>query len=807
VESWRAGLRIPAECYLDLHPTVRADEEGAFGLIYGEFALRESLGESPLAEEFVRRFPAYAERLRRQLAIHDALGEELAAEAPLAAAMTQRDSLLRTPGRTPAAYPEIEGFEILTQVGRGGMGVVYKARQTDLNRLVALKVIRLDACDHSEIERFRAEAEAVARFQHPNIVQVFGVGEQTDLGYLALEYAAGGSLQASLAGAPQTAQYSAALLEPLARAVHYAHERGIVHRDLKPANVVLTEDGTPKVTDFGLAKLMEHSRGPTRTGDILGTPSYMAPEQARAAGGKISPATDVYALGAILYELLTGRPPFQGSTPLSTLAQVASLEPLPPSRIQRHIPRDVETICLKCLEKDPRRRYTTAEALADDLRRFLAGHPIAARPVPAWVRAGKWARRRPVAATALVSGAVSLLVLLGGTLAYHARLQAALKAARIAERAALHQRNLALNAFNSLIFGVQETLGDSTSTRKVRGSLLKTAIAGLEEIARGTEAAAPDPSRAVAHAKLGDIYRQIGRAVEARAQYEKARRLAEQLAEAAPGDLDVADCLARACTGLGELDVSAGRPVEAKGGFRHAVALFEAIWTAAPGREDARLNVLQAYMRLGRAHGYAREFAEASAWFRKARDLGARWVAEEPANLQAADLLAWSYRKLADIRKLTNDPRGAQADYMKAIEIGRRMLALDPDDTTTRTHLAIALDDLAEVALTLRDPESTEGLYREAGHLFEGLLAADPENVDLRVRLIHAQADLAYLLENEARFDEAANLFLQAADHRARIEREGQLEGRSTSPRVGLATLRQEADLCSAAAALLNGAP
>ena len=284
------------------------------------------------------------------------------------------------------------------------MSVVYLARQVGLNRLVALKLIRASVyADAMIAARFRDEAEAAARFQHPNIIQVYEVGEYDGQGYLALEYAAGGNLEQKLAGTPQPPRESARLVEDLARALHYAHQRGIVHRDLKPANVVLTEDCVPKVTDFGLAKLLEREGGLTQTGDIMGTPSYMAPEQARGTPSDVTPSSDIYALGTILYEMLTGRPPFKGATPLSTLNQVAEYEPLPPSKLQRHTPREIETICLKCLEKEPKKRYKTALDLADDLRRFIDNRPIQARrtSVPEWL--WRWCRREPVNAALIVA--------------------------------------------------------------------------------------------------------------------------------------------------------------------------------------------------------------------------------------------------------------------------------------------------------------------------------------------------------------------------------------------------------------------
>jgi WD40 repeat protein len=302
-------------------------------------------------------------------------------------------------GRQAADLPAVRGYEVLGVLGKGGMGVVYKARQLGLNRTVALKMILSGALAGPDaLERFRREAEAVARLQHPHIVAVHEIGTHGGLPFFSLEFVAGGSLDKKLAHTPQPPREAAGLGETLARALHAAHHKGVVHRDLKPANVLLAEDGTPKVTDFGLAKQLDDDSGRTREGDVMGTPSYMAPEQASGDLRRIGPATDVYALGAILYECLTGRPPFRGATLLETLEQVRHREPVPPRLLLPKLPRDLETVCLKCLQKEPARRYATALGLADDLRRFLDGRPILARPVGAWERAVKWAKRRPAVA-------------------------------------------------------------------------------------------------------------------------------------------------------------------------------------------------------------------------------------------------------------------------------------------------------------------------------------------------------------------------------------------------------------------------
>lgn len=326
--------------------------------------------------------------------------------------------------------PVVRGYEILGEIGRGGMGVVYKARHLALDRLVALKMIL--SGDHAapkDLARFRQEAAAIARLHHPNIVQVFDIGDAGGRPYIALEYVEQGSLAQILRGEPPPLQAALKLIETLARTMAYAHQCGIIHRDLKPANIllgakekdrgqaesfssfVLDSSYVPKITDFGLAKRLDSDGTGMHSEEVLGTPSYMAPEQVETKAREIDPSTDVYALGAILYEMLTGRPPFKGATTLETLVQVLHEGPVRPRRLRPKLPRDVEVICLKCLEKDPTRRYASATALADDLRRCRRGDPIEARPVGVLERGWKWAKQRPTSA-ALVAG-IFLVTLLG----------------------------------------------------------------------------------------------------------------------------------------------------------------------------------------------------------------------------------------------------------------------------------------------------------------------------------------------------------------------------------------------------------
>jgi serine/threonine-protein kinase len=289
------------------------------------------------------------------------------------------------------------------------MGIVYKARHLRLQRPVALKMLLAGAyAQPHELERFLREAETVASLRHANIVQVHEAGDVDGRPYFTMEFVEGGSLAQKLAGTPQPAHEAAALVARVAQAVHAAHQCGVVHRDLKPGNILLTGDGTPKISDFGLARQLEGTAGLTQSGAPLGTPSYMAPEQAEGRSRDVGPAADTYALGAILYELLTGRPPFRAETAAETLRQVESQDPVPPSRLNAAVPRDVETICLKCLEKDPQRRYSSAAALAEDLHRFDRNEPIVARPVGHLERLLKLVKRNPMG-SALVATALALI--------------------------------------------------------------------------------------------------------------------------------------------------------------------------------------------------------------------------------------------------------------------------------------------------------------------------------------------------------------------------------------------------------------
>jgi serine/threonine protein kinase len=479
-ERWKRGDRRPAERYFAEHHELQSNERLLVDLIYSEFCLREELGENPEPGEYLERFPQFAGELRSQFEIHEEIEADrrrLVADIDSsekdvpALSETSHPKLTQTlvvrTGSPRADAPvapadslangmgQFGDYEILAEISRGGMGVVYRAWQIPLKREVAIKVIlsgRL-ASEH-EVKRFYAEAEAAATLDHPNIVRIFQVGQHEGRHFFSMAYVDGPSLSDKLAEGAWAPHDAAGLVQQIADAVQYAHARGVVHRDLKPQNVLLTKDGQPHVTDFGLAKRLEGSSDLTSSGEILGTPSYMPPEQALGKTREIGPLSDVYSLGAILYSLLTAHPPFSAADPISILRKVIETQASSPRELNPRVDHDLETITLKCLQKDANHRYSSAGELADDLGRYLRGEPINARPVGTLEQAWRWCRRTPLVASLL---ALVALALVGGTVI---STWFAVQANREAARAELNATQAQSNANEGyrLIQGLTESL-------------------------------------------------------------------------------------------------------------------------------------------------------------------------------------------------------------------------------------------------------------------------------------------------------------------------------------------------------------
>jgi tetratricopeptide (TPR) repeat protein len=612
-------------------------------------------------------------------------------------------------GRTApgADWPDLPGYEVMGELGRGGMGVVYKARQASPGRIVAIKMIRAgDGATPEEIVRFGVEAETVARLQHSNIVQIYEVGLHEQRPYFALEYVPGGNLADHIAGRPQSPRSAAAMCEALARAIQHAHEQGIIHRDLKPANVLLTADGTPKVADFGMARLLHADLRLTRTGTVAGTPAYMAPEQAPPGKVVVGPAADVYALGAILYELLAGRPPFVGETALDVLRQVSECEPVPPSRLVPSVSRDLETVCLKCVQKDPRQRYATAGSLAEDLQRFQEGRAVQARPVGAAGKAWRWCRRNPGTALAIVGSVVALI---SGTVV---SLWFALEASRTAAAEKLARERAQINETRAI-------------REKARADDEADLARGVNTFLRFDLLLQADPQTHANPQQSPDRDIKLRRVLDQAAERIKGRFPDRPLVEAA-----IRNSIGIAYSGLGEYDLA----------LPHLQASYDIqsaqLGTDHPDSLDTLSSLGVIYNRQAR-YRLAEEIAvKALAGSRKSRG------AEHPATLQIQSNLAAVYLE---------EGRYAEAGPLldQALDRYRR-------SNTTDDRLAFSLQH------NLASLYRARGEYVRAEALFTQILNSYRQKFgDDNPLTLNSQHNLASLYQLEGRFDKAEPMLVK----------------------------------------------
>jgi serine/threonine-protein kinase len=679
----------------------------------------------------------------------------------------------------------VPGYEIVGELGRGGMGVVYKARQKGLNRWVALKMVLAGAHASShQLERFRIEAKAIAHLQHPNIVQVYEVGEQDGLPYFSLEFVDGGSLDKQVHRQAQPPRDAAHMVETLARAMAYAHENGIIHRDLKPANVLLTKSGIPKITDFGLAKRLEDDSSQTKSGTLMGSPSYMAPEQARGDTHNIGPLADVYSLGAMLYELLTGRPPFLGATPMATVLKVTREEPLAPTRLQPGVPSDLETICLKCLQKDTQQRYPTALELAEDLGRFLADEPILARPVPAWERVMRWCARNPRVAVLLGAVAFLLVTVALGSLAAawkislekekaennaqaeklardeanhnaeaekRARKDADSNAqeAKEAQALASKQAQLALQTVYDVVTKADEKLKDKAAMGPLRKELLELAMANLGQVARElVSSGKADRTMGVALQRMGTFYEGMGRTDDAIGAYKNALSIFEHLIERYP-DEDRNRANAAVCyDNLADM----GREVEANPEvlftyYRKALELREAL-LAHPENgvitaKECRQLLSISYVKLGTLALCVGDPAKALAYARKALEQSRAAAAADPTNARAVRLhnsgALLILGRACTHQGLIEEGRG-YLDQCRKLRL--EMVQAEPLSALAKQELGRVLEACGDLEMELGHVQVARDRYQEAEEVFAGLAEKDSGNPEIQWYL----ANVRYLL-------------------------------------------------------------
>lgn len=840
---WRAGERISIERLGGVFPRVAEDSERLLDLIYHELLVREEFGERPTVEIFAARFPQLEDRIRRLLEIHrlveqederlphvssdqlssgqkaigdslsdasgsrgsesrgsESRGSESGGSEPRAADVSQAsDPSASSAGpqlRIPLLPEAPLDFELLHELGRGAMAVVYKARQISLNRVIALKMLATArGASVDLLGRLRQEAQAVAQLHHPNVVQIFEVGYVHEQPYLVLEYVSGGTLQRWLDGRPIASTRAARLIETLARAAHYAHRRGIVHRDLKPANILLapldaadTRDGVelpdesalafastsgaeiddfcPKISDFGLAKATQSESDLTVTGQVLGTPSYMSPEQAAGKGELISSLSDIYSLGALLYQLLTGRPPFIGSSMLDVLDQVRGQDPVPPRRIQPTVSKDLETICLRCLEKSPERRYESAEHLADDLRRYLDHVPIHARPTRPWERAWKWMYRRPLVASLMAACALLLAAGVAGvtlqTLRVHqlaqqaqderdharrlhreavAQMQLAIAAredaetnAQLAARRAEESRRNFQRAF-AAVDGIRQ-LGSQNFRRPDRTDVGRELLDFTLQYYEGfvqDQFENPEVQEAAQQAFLnaGDIASALGDRKQAAISFQRAIDLGMQRAAESPQDANIVGVLANSWRRLGNARRRLYQYTEAENAYQSAIDCYRQACGLTDDNE--RYRVLSANSRLNLALTFRlrRQFSKATEQYSRAEEeltevlsgsADVRNIAELATCLDDHGRLLWQHGM----------PERAAQKLEKACDQRQRIFAVTPADPQTRQLYARSHISLALLCRARQEWEAGEVHCQQALELLQRLAEEFPTRLDMR---------------------------------------------------------------------------
>jgi len=680
--------------------------------------------------------------------------------------------------KRPSVPPPGFAYEILGELGRGGMGVVYKARQAQLNRIVALKMI-LAGGEHaskSDIQRFRTEAEAIAQLQHPNIVQIHEVGERDGHPYFSLEYVGGGSLAQKVADSPLKADDAARLLLNMAKAMDCAHQHGIIHRDLKPANVLLTTEGAPKITDFGLAKHFAEDKGQTRTGAVMGTPSYMSPEQAQGRK-EIGPPADIYSLGAILYDLLTGRPPFRGQTVLDTLMQVKTVEPVSPSRLQPSVPRDLETICLKCLEKDASKRYTSAGALADDLERFLDRRPILARPAAPWERAWKWAQRRPAAAGLVVVCFVTIVGMIVGGFAFgiherhRADEQAQLRkfAEAETERANL-ERNRAEDNFSSAREAVEvmlnqlgfEQLSREPRMERLRRDLLQKALVFYNKIAEeNSESTGMRWEIARAQSRAAVIQEMLGQLEPARKAYDRATVAFKELLSESSDNLQYQQGLADTYNNLGNLLTQEGQTVKAVQIYRDAVELWQKLVQGDPDAAAYLQGLGVSTHNLGIALRTLGQSPEAETILRRAVSTLEHLVEVHPTATVERFELARVEKDLASLLQAKGRLKDADTTFHQSLDHLNSIVKERPDKPDYRQELA-ACHYLIGNLLKDSNPDEAEKAYQRAQTLRQQLTSDYPGVPIYRQELAAVLNQIGILYQAAGRDAEAEKNFALA---------------------------------------------
>jgi serine/threonine protein kinase len=753
-----------------------------------------------IGDQTLRKPPARA---------HDATQTLQVADIHQAAALAATGSAGRLAPDDPAIGKKFGDYKLLSVIARGGMGVVYKAQQRKLNRICAVKMILAGQfADQMDVDRFYAEAEAAANLRHPNIVGIYEIGEAEGQHFFSMEYIEGQSLNALARENPLPPERAAEYTKTIAEAMQFAHERGILHRDLKPSNVLLDGKDQPLITDFGLAKRVEGGSQLTMTGMVVGTPSYMPPEQARGDTDNIGTAADIYSTGAILYELLTGLPPFRGSTPYETIRRVLEAEPTSPRVLNPSVPRDLETICLKTLQKDPAFRYASEQDLADELGRFLAGEPILARPISPFNRAWRWCRRNPVVASLSVAALTFLIVALVASTVGYIKTSAALKESdesfrqaraavdelftSVSEDTLLNQPGMqplrkdllrrALNYYEKFL----EQRGDDVTVRdEMAGTFFRVGL--ITEVLESPRDALPwydkafafqseqlqhAPNDPLALKSLGDIWNAIGRVHHnsgesslALKAYTKGADIREQLVEMQPGESESLRLWTNSLMNLAIIEREQGNTEAARAIMEKAQTRREQQLAGGDSDVKLRRDYAKGFYNLGVLETAAANLQSAESSFGKARDEFIRLLEDEPQDLDNQLNLATCHRLIADIRSSLLGTAAAEDvaeklklaldSYQEAEKLLKRLSLRNPDVLEYGTALAGVEMNLAGLYQSAQNPAGSRQAFEAALVILESLAKDHPGVPRIHRDLAVVRKELAVLQAMEGKLEAA----------------------------------------------------
>ena len=732
--GWKREQPPSIEAYLEEWGAAHR-EDLLHALLEVEFEYRSRSEATIQLKEYEQRFPQYS----------NVVGDVFAKRLP--------DTLLIKGGEEPTSTEigtrsqtkdepraNVAGYELLHELGRGGMGVVYKARQVRLNRLVALKMIRSgELAGTEEIQRFHSEAEAAAQLDHPGIVPVFEVGEDNGQCFFSMGLVAGEGLDTRLKDGPLAPRDAAELMCSIARAVQYAHEQKIVHRDLKPANVLMDADGNPRITDFGLAKRVDADSGMTATGQVMGTPSYMPPEQAAGRIEKIGPQSDVYSLGAILYAVLTGRPPFQAANVLETLEQVRHREPVSPRQLNPAVDKDLETICLKCLDKEISRRYSSARAFEEDLTRYLEGRPIIARPVGRSVRVVRWCRRNPLGAGIIV---LLLILAIGGP------------------TMAIVQSNLRRRA------------NEATDRADAEATKAKEALAKERRTNRDLESTV---HQWVAATKNSRLLKDPRFKQELKEFLQQARRHYEGFIRDHIDDSDpqTQAKVVQALVDMGYINSQSGSKPEAVATYLQLKQFLRkrTIDGERISRGD-REKIVLCCNNLGSLYQSLGDTAKSQREYDEALRLISEMAAEEPANLKYQDDLALAHHNLGTLHRVRGNSGKALSEYRQALRIREKLLKAAPDSVMSRRQLASLLMHLADLFAAYSRAEEAVPVYQRTLAIQKKLAREDPSNHEIANELALTFNNFGILYDDLGKSDESMKTYRAALALRIALVRE-----------------------------------